>query len=130
MSAGTSPIFEAAICVDAVQFTITDTTVAKSLGSIGSNGTRFDSIMCSTNDTAAVNLAFYLNDGSTNHYIGVVAVPAGSGYTTVPRVEAMSTLSPKLGYLVVPSGWTLQAGCVAAMTAGKTTDMVASGGDY
>ena len=28
----------------------------------------------------------------------------GSGYTTVARVEAMNTLSPKLGYLVIPLG--------------------------
>jgi hypothetical protein len=130
MSAGTSPIFEAAIRVDAVQFTISDATTPKSLGSIGSNGTRFDSIMCSTNDTAAVNLAFYLNNGSTNYYIGVVNLPIGTGYTTVARVEAMAVLAPLLGYLVVPTGWTLQAGCVATMTTGKTTDVVAMGGDY
>lgn len=130
MAAGTSPIFEAAIRVDAVQFTSADTTVAKSLGAIGANGTRFDSIMCSTNDTAAVNLAFYLNDGTTNHYIGVVSLPIGAGYTTVARVDAIATLSPTLGYLVVPSGWTLQAACVATMTAATTTDVVAMGGDY
>ena len=130
MAAGTSPIFEAAVRVLGAQFTSSDTTTPKSLGSIGSNGTRIDSIMCSTTDTAAVNLAFYLNDGSTNHYIGVVNVPIGSGYTTVARVEAMATLSPTLGYLIVPNGWTLQAGCVATMTSAKTTDVVAMGGDY
>jgi hypothetical protein len=77
-----------------------------------------------------VNLAFYLNNGSTNYYIGVVNLPIGTGYTTVARVEAMAVLAPLLGYLVVPTGWTLQAGCVATMTTGKTTDVVAMGGDY
>lgn len=86
--------------------------------------------MCSTNDTTAVNLAFYINDGSTDHYIGVVALAIGAGYTTVARVEAISTLAPTLGYLVIPSGYTLKAGCVATMTAAKTTDAVAMGGDY
>ena len=130
MAAGTSPIFEAAVRVLGIQFTSTDTTTSKSFGTIGTNGTRIDSIMCSTNDTAAVNLAFYINDGSTDHYIGVVALAIGSGYTTVARVEAMATLSPSLGYLVIPSGYTLKAGCVATMTAAKTTDVVAMGGDY
>jgi hypothetical protein len=130
MAAGTSPIFEAAVRVLGIQFTSADTTTPKSFGTIGSNGTRIDSIMCSTNDTAAVNLAFYINDGSTDHYIGVVNLPIGSGYTTVARVEAIATLAPALGYLVIPSGYTLKAGCVATMTAAKTTDAVAMGGDY
>jgi len=129
MAAGTSPIFEAAVRVLGIQLTITDTTVAKTIGSIGTNGTRIDSIMCSTNDTTAVNLAFYINDGS-DHYIGVVNVPIGSGYTTVARVEAISTLAPILGYLTIPTGMTLKVGCVATMTTAKTTDVVAQGGDY
>lgn len=130
MAAGTSPIFEAAVRILAAQLALADTTVAKSLGTIGANGTRIDSIMCSTNDTAAVNLDFYINDGSTDHYIGVVNVPIGSGYTTVARVEAMAILAPTLGYLVIPSGYTLKVGCVASMTTGKITDVVAMGGDY
>jgi hypothetical protein len=137
MAAGTSPIFEAAVRILGIQFTSTDTTTAKSFGTIGANGTRIDSIMCSSNDTAAVNLAFYINDGTTDHYIGVVNVPIGSGYTTVARVDAMTTLqptnvsgAPQLGYLVIPSGYTLKAGCVATMTAGKTADVVCMGGDF
>ena len=130
MAAGTSPIFEAAVRVLGIQFTISDTTTAKSLGTIGANGTRIDSIMCSTSDTVAVNLAFAINDGTTDHYIGVVNLPIGTGYTTVVLVDAMAILSPTLGYLVVPSGYTLKAGCVATMSASVTTDVVAMGGDY
>lgn len=130
MAAGTAPIFEAAVRVLGIQFAAADTTTGKSFGTIGTNGTRIDSIMCSTNDTTAVNLAFWINDGSTDHYIGVVNLPIGTGYTTVSRVEAMNTLSPSLGYLVIPNGYTLKAGCVATMTAAKVTDAVAMGGDY
>lgn len=126
----TGPIWELAVRVLGIQFAAADTTTAKSFGTIGANGTRIDSIMCSSNDTAAVNLAFYINDGSTDHYIGVVNLPIGTGYTTVVRTEAMSTLSPVLGYLVIPSGYTLKAGCVATMTAAKVADIVALGGDY
>ncbi|MHB8398423.1 MAG: hypothetical protein ACYDCI_05740 [Candidatus Limnocylindrales bacterium] len=130
MAAGTSPIFEAAVRILGIQFTSADTTTKKSFGTIGANGTRIDSIMCSTSDTVAVNLAFAINDGTTDHYIGVVALPIGAGYTTVARVDAMATLSPVLGYLVIPSGYTLKAGCVATMSASVTTDAVGIGGDY
>ena len=96
----------------------------------GSNGSRVDSIMCSTNDTTAVNLAFYINDGSTDYYIGNVNLPIGAGYTTVARVDAISTLAPTLGYLALAPSYVLKANCVATMTSAKTTDVVAMGGDY
>lgn len=130
MAANTSPIFEEIPTVKGVQFTSADTTTKKTIQTGGTDGTRIDSIMCSTDDTAAVNLMFYVNDGTTDLYLGNVNVPAGSGYTTVPRVEAISTLAPLTGYLVLPSTFVLKAKCLATMTAAKTTDVVAMGGDY
>jgi hypothetical protein len=126
----TTPIFEGTVRVLGVSFASGDTTTLKSLGSIGASGTRIDSIMVSTNDTVAVNLAFYINDGATDHYIGNVNVPIGSGYTTVARVEALLTLAPQLGYLVIPAGYLLKAACVATMSANRITSVVAMGGDY
>lgn len=126
----TGPIWELVATLKGAQFTSADTTAKKSLQTGGTNGTRIDSIMCSTNDTTTVNLAFYINDGATDFYIGNVNLPIGAGYTTVARVDAISTLSPILGYLVLPSGYILKVNCVATMTAAKTTDIAAMGGDY
>lgn len=126
----TGPIWELVPTDKGQQFTSGDTTTKKNIQTGGANGSRIDSIMCSTNDTAAVNLAFYINDGTTDFYIGNVNLPIGAGYTTVARVEALATLAPALGYLVLPSGHILKANCVATMTAAKTTDVVAMGGDY
>lgn len=130
MAQNTSPIFELVPTDKGVQFTSADTTAKKTIQTGGTNGTRVDAIYCSTNDTVTVNLAFYINDGSTDFYIGNVNLPLGAGYTTVARVDAMTTLAPTLGYLVLPSGHILKAACVATMTAAKTTDVVAQGGDY
>lgn len=130
MTANKEPIFEEIPIDKGLQFTSADTTTKKSLVTGDTDGTRIDSIMCSTNDTAAVNLAFYINDGSTDFYIGNVNLPIGAGYTTVSRVEALTTLAPQTGYLWLPSGYVLKCNCVATMTAAKTTDVVAMGGDY
>lgn len=130
MAQNTSPIFELVPTVKGVSFASGDTTTKKAIQTGGTNGTRIDSIMCSTDDTAAVNLAFYISDGTTDYYIGNVALAIGSGYTTVARVDAMSTLSPILGYLGLPATYILKANCVATMTAAKTTTVVAMGGDY
>jgi hypothetical protein len=131
MAANTSPIFELTpTCGTPQTFTDADTTDKKTLVTGGTNATRIDSIMCSTDDTAAVNLAFYISISGTDYYIGNVNVPIGSGYTTVARVEAMTTLSPALGYLVLPASALLKANCVATMTSAKTTTVVPVGGDY
>lgn len=131
MAANTSPIFEEVItCGTPQTFTSADTTTAKTIATGGTDGTRIDSIMCSTNDTTTVNLAFCIEQGGTDYYIGNVNLPIGAGYTTVARVDAISTLAPTLGYLVLPNGNELKVNCVATMTAAKTTTVVPMGGDF
>lgn len=130
MAANTSPIFELAPFLKGDTLDDGDTTTAITLVTGGADGTRIDSLMCSTNDTAAVNLRFYVDNGGADLYLGVVLLAIGSGYTTVARVEAMNTLSPALGYLVLPSASELKVSCLATMTAGKVTTVVALGGDY
>lgn len=114
-----------------VQFTSADTTAKKTVLTASTNGTRIDGILLSTNDTSDVNLSFYINNGTTDFYIGVVKVPAGSGYTTVVRVDGMLTLQPgNLKALILPNTYILKAACVATMTAAKTTDVLAVGGNF
>jgi hypothetical protein len=130
MAANTSPIFSLAPFGTGAQFTSTDTTTKKTLYTGGTNGSRIDQINVCTNDTAAVNLQFYLNDGTTDFYLGYVNIPAGSGYPSVAKVDALPTLCPNLGYLVLKSGAILKAACNATMTAAKTTDVCVIGGDF
>jgi len=130
MVANTSPIFELTPFMDGDTLDIGDTTVAITLITGGTNGTRIDSLMCSTDDSAAVNLRFYVDNGGADLYLGVVALAIGSGYTTVARVEGMATLSPSLGYLVLAPASELKVSCLATMTTAKITTIVAMGGDY
>jgi hypothetical protein len=130
MAANTSPIFEEVVSGDGVSFTSADTTTKKTICTAGLDGRRLDSIRICSDDTAAVNLAFYINDTSTDFYIGNVNVPIGSGYTTIPLVEALSTLSPNLAYLPLKASHVLKANCVATMTAAKTLTIFAHGGDF
>jgi hypothetical protein len=131
MAAGTSPIFEQVVSIGAPKtFTSADTTAKKTIASGDTDGTRIDMVMVSSDDTAAVNLMFYITLSGTDYFIGNVNIPIGSGYTTVARVDAMATLSPVLGYLAIPSGADLKCACLATMTAAKTLTVVPMGGDY
>ena len=130
MAANTSPIFEAVVVNKGIQIVAADTTTKKSLHTGGTNGTRIDSISCTSNDTSAVALAFYITIGGTDYYIGDVNLAIGAGYTTVSKVDALATLAPSLGYLPLGSGDVLKVAAVATVTAAKTVDVVATGGDY
>ena len=133
MAANSDPIFSLTPHIAGVEFTSTDTTTVKSLFTGAANGSRIDGIACSTNDTTAVNLAFYIQIGGagTNYYIGNVQVPIGAGYTTVARIDAITTLAPAFfKALVLNNGDVLKCNCVAPMTATKTTDVLALGGDF
>lgn len=131
MAANTSPIFVKSPSIfSPAQFTSADTTTKKTILTFTTEGSRVDSIMCSTNDTTTVNLAFYLGIGGTDYYIGNVNLPIGAGYTTIARVDAITTLAPIVGYLAAETGATLKVNCVATMTAAKTTDIVPMGGPY
>ena len=130
--ANTSPIFEKnAVNGSPQTFASGDTTTKKTvLTADSANGSRIDSLMCSTDDTTAVNLAFYISISGTDYYIGNVNLPIGAGYTTVDRVDAIAVLAPLTGYLALQPSALLKCNCVATMTAAKTTTVVPMGGDF
>lgn len=131
MAGSQAPIFEAVPRCDAVTFTSSDTTTTKAILAAGTNGTRIDGIIITSNDTAAVNLQCYAYNGTTDFYIGVVAVPIGAGYTTVARVDGLAVLAPaQTGALILPTGYSLRMACLATMTAAKTVTVTIQGGDY
>lgn len=135
MAANTSPIFKEAVDGKGVSFTSADTTAKKDVVDASNTTTYPDGILvedinvCS-DDTAAVNLMFYLNDGSTDYFLGNVNIPIGSGYTTVSLVKALRTLQPDLNFMTIKSGYKLKAACLATMTAAKTLTVTWQGGPY
>ena len=132
MASNFDPVFALTPALVGATFVAADTTTKKNLITGGTNSTRIDSIFCCSNDSADENLAFYINDGSTDYYIGNVPVPAGSGYTNTIRVEALKLLGAYcLGNaLVLKSGHILKCNSVATVTAAKTITVVATGGDF
>ena len=132
MTANFKPVFELTPIDAGVEFTDADTTTVKTILTAGAEGSRIDGILVSTNDSVAVNLAFYIDDGADVYYIGNVNIPIGSGYTTVARVDAMSTLRPAAqSFIQLHHGYILKCNCVATMTtAGRVTTVVAIGGDF
>jgi hypothetical protein len=131
MAANTTPIFELTPQNVGTTFVNADSTNLKTLWTAGLEGSRIDAISICSNDTGAVNLAFYIDDGVASYYIGNVNIPIGSGYTTVVKVDALQTLKPAyLSFLILKAGYTLKCNSVAAVTAAKTVTVVVIGGDF
>lgn len=131
MTANFKPVFELTPVNAGVTVVNADGTNKKTIYTAGANGGRVDGIIVCSDDTAAVNLAFYIDDGSADLYIGNVNVPIGSGYTTVVKVDAMTTLKPAgQSFIQLKATYKLECNAVAAVTAAKTVTVVAIGGDF
>ena len=137
LGTGASTVGATAINVDGIA------SDAKICYTAGAYGGQVESIMISTNDTAAVNAILYAFDpsGSVVHHLGIVAVPASSGNLgTVPNVDALNGSGVVLQGLpvnyvfkkILPMrpNFTLKVAVLAAMTANKILICKTLGSDY
>ena len=120
-------------------FTSSDTTTFKTVYTAGANDAVVKQLNARTNDSTAVNLVVVINDGTTDRVIGTVNVPINSGSTgAIASVDLLGgTLIPSLpfdqnGKRVLPmqGGDILKIGCLATMTAAKTTDVTGFAEEY
>ena len=131
MTANVNPIFELTPQCTGQTFVNADATNLKTCFTAGGEGARIDGILVCSNSGSAENLAFYINDGATDFYIGNVAIPIGSGYTTVVKVDALLALKPALqNFISLHHAYLLKANAVVAVAANKTVTVVVLAGDY
>lgn len=110
---------------------------AKVCYTAGAYGGIVESLMASTNDTAAVNVLVYILDGSTVHPLGIVNVPLSSGNSgTVPNVDLINGLiglpvnSVYKKYIPLRANVVLKVAILAAMTANKILFVKSTGVDF
>ena len=106
----------------------------------GTYGSRIESLVFNTDDTAAVNVFVYILNSATVKPLGIVNVPLSSGNTaTAPTVDALSGSGQALlGALIDPNGKRyislmpsdiLKVSVLATMTAAKKCHATAMGFD-
>ncbi len=107
----------------------------------GTNGGRVESLMLSTNDTAAVNCFIYILNGTTVKPLGMVNVPLSSGNTaSLANIDALRGSGVTLQglpldvtgkpYIPLMGGEVLKMSCLANMTAAKVCCATALGADF
>lgn len=141
MAVTATPIYAQKVQAWAYQFVNATSTTKEIIAAAGSNGSQVTSITVASTDSAAQNIIFYLYDGSVYHQLCEISIPANSGNTsntTGPVDVFRNVYAPGLQLdpfgnkvLNIPSGWTLYASMVAAVTSGShAIDVIAQGGDY
>lgn len=141
MAVSNLAIFPQKVQAWAVQLSNATGVTIVNLMTAGSNGSIVESLNISSTDSAANQVFVYLNDGSVNHLLAIVAIAAlagGNGTGATPALDVLrSGIIPGLpvdangNYIMyVPSGYSIKIGANTTITSGKTWDAVAMGSDY
>ena len=150
LSAVNLPKYATVLNGDVCQLGVSGTTVgATALGvdgiaedakvcyTAGAYGGIVESLMCSTNDTAAVNAFVYILSGTTVHSLGIVNIPLSSGNAaSVANVDLINGLaglpinSVYKKYIPLMAGMSVKIAVLAAMTANKYLIVKSTGLDY
>jgi hypothetical protein len=140
MAVTATPIFAQTIKSWATQFVTATSTTKTLIAAGGTNGSQITSLTLSSTDTAAMNMLFFLYDGTTYHQLMEINIPANSGNASnaTPPVDAfrnnyaaglqVDAMGNKI--LNLPTGWSLYGSMAVAITAAKAVEAIAQGGDY
>lgn len=137
MAAATTPIFPEAVETAAQDYVNADSTSYQDVVTAGADGCIVYTLQAATDDTAAIeySVAVQRDGAGTNWLLGTVNVPAGSGNAAAtPAVDLLDPSKIKGldadGHLILGGTDKLRVAPKTAVTAAKTTYVVASYGDF
>lgn len=139
MAVTATPVFPQAVKNYTQTIAPGDTTTVKSLAAAGTNGTKIDALLVTSNDTANRDLVLYATISATNYPLGIVQIPLTAGtVNSVPTVDVLrSAQIPGLAYdafgnkiLYLASGTTLSVAAGTTVTTAKQLTIFAQGADF
>lgn len=126
-----------AYVIPSVVQTTTTNLVSVAVGD--TNGDKIESLVCTSTDTAAQSLVVAIITAVDTVILGVVTIPitagtiAGTPPVDILRNANLTGLAYDAAgnkYIYLPSGSTLYVGTLAAVTAAKAIQVLASGGAF
>lgn len=116
-----------------------DTTTKKTIYTASANDAVLKSLNVTSTDTAAMNVALYVNDGTADRLLGTINVPALSGFNgTAPAVDMLNgTQIPGLAFdqngkriLSLKAGAIVKVAVLVTVTAAKQIDFLGVAEEY
>lgn len=141
MAVSNLPIFPQALVDFSVSIVPATTTNTVSLVVGGTNGTKIESIIATSNNITDLALNLWVNTGGSDTLLASILVAANSGNNSSPAIPTVNVLgngqTPGLAtdpngnkYMLIATGTTLKVSANTAVGAGKTLNIFASGGNY
>jgi hypothetical protein len=134
-----TPIYPQTINTPVAQILPADTTTLKTLYTGGANGSRLEHLSCTSTDTAARDLAFYLTVSGVDYLLATLNVPINAGNTnaiypvdifTHPAFSWLPIDANGNRYMYIASGAVLKVKALVTITAAKAIQFNVFGGDY
>jgi hypothetical protein len=139
MAFSNQPIFPQGLVNGVQTFVAADTTTVKAIQAAGTNGTKIESFIVTSSDTAARDMAIYITISAVNYLIGTVSIPITAGFidSTVSVDIMRSAQIPGFAYdpngnkyLYLAPGSTLSAAINTTVTTAKTITAFVQGGNF
>jgi len=109
-----------------------DGTAKQVLITAGTDGALIQSITVTSDDTSAVNVQVFLNDGTTSGLMGTVNIPTLAGTDGIePNVNLLNGLNglQEDGSLILQASTSLEIAPLVTVTSAKIVTLVSQGGD-
>lgn len=126
-----SPIFITTPVSNAQSYLPADVSTVKTIRTYGALGGRTEHLRITSIDTAARVVAFYINTGGSDLFIGSVSVGVGSAATPT-NVDVLATLYTNVvkQFILGNAAAVLKAKITSTVTAACEIDIFEDGGDY
>ena len=109
-----------------------DGTTEQTLVTADTDGAIVQSITVTSDDTNAVDLQVFINDGTTSHLVGTVNIPTLAGTDGIePNVNLLKSINglQEDGSLILEASFTLRVAALVTVTSAKAVTLVSQGGD-
>jgi hypothetical protein len=116
--------------IECSTFSNADGTTLKSLVVAGANDSVIVQMSVASLSSSDETLRLHLNDGTDDHLLCDVVVPAGSGTGSVPVMDIMALPFVYNASLALEAGWTLKAGAVSDVSVTGDVTVTAVITDY
>ena len=132
MATNKSPVFLSITKSPGLLIENSDGTAEQTLVTAGTDGAIIQSITVTSDDTNAVDLQLFVNDGTTSHLIGTTNIPTLAGTDGLaPNINLLTGIRGLQadGSLVLEASFTLRIAALVTVTSAKKVTLVSQGGD-
>jgi short subunit dehydrogenase-like uncharacterized protein len=121
--------------VGLTKFALADGTTVKTIFTAGASGSRIMALFATSNDLSSRQFALTITRAGVSYKLDTPTIAGTSAITPVVNMNMLGAdwfqwLDPNEPHLILPTGITITAAAVVAVTSGKEVSFFVMGGDF